>query len=78
MIRPRFKAIALLLFTVLASGVPHAQEETATYTITFEGLWTVDDITDASLPSRAHFTQVIGATHNSSTTLWAPGGMAGA
>ena len=78
MIRPRFKAIALLPFTVLVSGVPHAQDETATYTITFEGLWTADDITDASLPIGAHFTQVIGATHNSSTTLWAPGGMASA
>ena len=55
-----------------------AQDETATYTLTFEGLWTVDDITDVAMPGGAHFTQVIGATHNSATTLWAAGGMAGA
>ena len=81
MIRPPFTAIASLaslLLTGLASGVAHAQDETATYTMTFEGLWTVDDITDIVMPGGAHFTQVIGATHNSDTTLWASGGMASA
>ena len=81
MIRPAFTAIAALaplLLTGLASGVAHAQDETATYTMTFQGLWTVDDITDASMPGGAHFTEAIGATHNSDTTIWASGGMAGA
>ena len=81
MIRPSFTAIAALaplLLTGLASGVAHAQDETATYTMTFQGLWTVDDITDASMPGGAHFTEAIGATHNSDTTIWASGGMAGA
>ena len=86
MIRSAFKAIASLLLTALASalafalapGLAHAQSETATYTITFEGLWTVDDITDIVMPGGAHFTEVIGATHNSDTTLWASGGMASA
>ncbi len=32
----------------LASGAVQAQDET--YTMTFEGLWTADDITDSSLP----------------------------
>ena len=68
--------LAPLLLTTLASVAAHAQDETATYTITFEGLWTVDDITDAAMPSGAHFTQVIGATHNSDTTIWVSGGMA--
>jgi len=88
MIRSAFKAVASLLptalaFTVacalaftLAPGLAHAQSETATYTITFEGLWTVDDITDIVMPGGAHFTEVIGATHNSDTTIWASGGMA--
>ena len=78
MIRPSFTTIAALLALSLASGVAHAQDETATYTMTFQGLWTVDDITDASMPGGAHFTEVIGATHNSGTTLWASGGMASA
>ena len=78
MIRPAFTTIAALLALSLASGVAHAQDETATYTMTFEGLWTVDDITDIVMPGGAHFTQVIGATHNSDTTLWASGGTASA
>ncbi len=76
--KPALTAIAALLTLVLASAAAHAQGETATYTVTFEGLWTVDDITDAVMPASAHFTQVIGATHNSCTTLWEAGGMAGA
>ncbi|MCZ0951296.1 MAG: spondin domain-containing protein [Rhodospirillaceae bacterium] len=70
--------LAPLLLTALASVDAHAQDETATYTMTFEGLWTVDDITDAAMPSGAHFTQVIGATHSSDTTIWVSGGMASA
>ena len=76
MTRKAFTALAALLPLVLASAVAHAQDETATYTVTFEGLWTVDDITDAVMPGGAHFTQVIGATHNADTVLWASGGMA--
>ena len=72
----RFAVIGVAL--ALASGAARAQVETATYTMTFEGLWTADDITDASLPGDAHFTQVIGATHNSSTTIWVSGGTASA
>ena len=66
---------AALLALLLATGAAQAQE-TATYTMTFEGLWTADDITDANLPGGAHFTQVIGATHNSATTIWVSGGTA--
>ena len=78
MTRAELTAIAALLTLALASAAAHAQGETATYTVTFQGLWTVDDITDAVMPASAHFTQVIGATHNPCTTLWASGGMAGA
>ncbi|MCY4157318.1 MAG: spondin domain-containing protein, partial [Gammaproteobacteria bacterium] len=53
----------------------HAQDS-ATYEMTFQGLWTADDITDSSLPSGAHFTEVIGAKHNSSTRIWRRGGIA--
>lgn len=70
--------LASLLLTALASVAARAQDETATYTMTFEGLWTVDDIADAAMPGTAHFTQVIGATHNSGTAIWVSGGMASA
>ena len=70
--------LASLLLAALAPGLAHPQSETATYTMTFEGLWTVDDITDIVMPGGAHFTQVIGATHNSDTTIWASGGTASA
>ena len=74
--KPAFAATAALLLHVLTATMTHAQDETATYTVTFEGLWTVDDITDVVMPGSAHFTQVIGATHNSDTVIWAAGGMA--
>ena len=76
--RSLVRMLAPLLLAGAATGAAHAQVETATYTVTFEGLWTADDITDDSLPGGAHFTQVIGATHNSSTTIWASGGTASA
>ena len=76
--KPALTAMAALLPLFLASAAAHAQGETATYTITFEGLWTVDDITDAVMPAGAHFTEVVGATHNSATTLWVSGGTASA
>ena len=50
--------------------------DSVTYRMTFTGLWTADDITDSSLPGGAHFTQVVGATHNAETTLWRSGGQA--
>ena len=76
--KPASTRIAALLALSLASGVTHAQDETATYTMTFEGLWTADDITDAGMPGGAHFTEMIGATHNSGTTIWVSGGTASA
>ena len=66
-----------LLLTSLMPGLVQAQA-TAEYMMTFQGLWTADDITDSSMPGGAHFTQIIGATHNSSTTLWVSGGTASA
>ncbi len=76
--KPASTRIVALVALSLASVGAQAQNETATYTMTFEGLWTADDITDANLPGGAHFTQLIGATHNSATTLWASGGTASA
>ena len=81
MTRPASTAARLALSLAIAAsatGAAHAQSDTATYTITFQGLWTADDITDANLPGGAHFTEVVGATHNSATSIWVSGGTASA
>ncbi len=70
-----FLRIAALLLLACLSAQAVAQDS-ATYKMTFQGLWTADDITDSSLPGGAHFTEVIGAKHNSSTRIWRSGGTA--
>lgn len=42
----------------------------ATYRLTFQGIWTQND--HGTVPGNAHFTTIIGMTHNSSVTLFAP------
>jgi len=66
-------AVLLPAALAFAPAVWGQEDDSATYTMTFTGLWTADDITDSSLPGGAHFTQVVGATHNASTTLWQSG-----
>ncbi|MCY4284325.1 MAG: spondin domain-containing protein [Thiotrichales bacterium] len=66
---------AALTFAPVAWGQAN---DSVTYRMTFTGLWTADDITDSSLPGTAHFTQVVGAKHNASTTLWRIGDRASA
>lgn len=46
-------------------------EESAEYRITFTSLWTTDRF--ATVPGRAHFSGLIGGTHNSSVFFWRPG-----
>ena len=69
-----FSGLVLVLSACL--GVPLHAQDSARYEMTFQGLWTADDITDSSLPSSAHFTQVFGAKHNSNTRIWTSGGTA--
>ncbi len=68
------RAAALLLLACLSAQA--VAQDSVTYQMTFQGLWTADDITDSSLPGSAHFTEVIGAKHNSSTRIWRSGGTA--
>ena len=58
---PAFTAIAALFPLVLPSAVAHAQDETATCTMTLKGLWTVGDSTDSSMSGGAQFTKKIAA-----------------
>lgn len=51
----------------------------ATYTITFTGDWNSTDHSDNGnimFPSNDHWSDLVGATHNSSVTFWEPGQMA--
>ena len=50
-------------------------DDSATYTVTFQGEWTTSS-TPGGVVSSAHFTTLIGAVHNSQVTFWRPGGTA--
>ena len=65
-------AFTFLLFAGACFCTAPTMAQDAEYQITFEGRW------NPSLPTpgSAHFTQVIGATHNSSTSLFSMGQMA--
>ena len=58
----------LLLSTVMAQG-------TATYELTFTSTWTADTH-PTNYPSSAHFSGLIGGTHNSSVEFWSTGSTA--
>ena len=52
-----------------------AQTTSATYTVTFQGNWTLDS-TPGGVVSSAHFTRLVGAVHNDMVTFWESGGTA--
>lgn len=64
---------ALFTFSFLS----HSQNS-ATYTITFESVWSQNTHPHASgsLPGNAHWSKLVGATHNDQTTFWELGGIA--
>ena len=53
-----------------------AQEEMATYRVTFTSTWSTATHPGSSFPSNAHFSPLIGATHNVSATFWLSGTIA--
>ena len=65
--------VFVAFFVSFGSGSAFAQDvvsgETAEYELKFEGRW----VSPASLPGNAHFTQVIGATHNSAGSIFTVG-----
>ena len=60
----------MLLFFVNVSLV-YAQSSTATYTVTFESNWTqtAHPHSSGNLPSNAHWSKLVGATHNNQVTF---------
>lgn len=79
--------IAMLLSSLLVvlpratyaqSATPRAgtQDEVATYSVTFTSTWSAETHPGSSFPSNAHFSPLIGATHNLSATFWLSGTIA--
>ena len=66
--------MALMLWAWLPHQAPAAVSP-ADYRVTFEGTWTTA-ATPGGLPRSAHFTTLIGATHNDGVVFWSVGDMA--
>ncbi len=71
------KRITLTLLFVLGSSAIWAQS-TARYTVTFQSNWsqTAHPHTSGSLPAGAHWSRLVGATHNSDVSFLAMGELA--
>ena len=64
--------LVLLGAAWLALGGEAAAQSTATYEVTFEGLWSATTHPQG-FPPNPHFSGLIGATHDSTVTFWAMG-----
>ncbi len=70
---PRCLTAALAFATVSCLSGPVFAVE---YMLEFEGLWDGTHVVGGTLPAGAHFTSLIGATHDAGDALWESGGMA--
>ena len=52
------------------------QNASATYRVTFEATWSNETHPYANFPTTAHFSRLVGATHNANVTFWEVGGVA--
>ena len=71
--------LAINLFAIIVlMGFMSFGQSSATYTITFTGTWNSTDHTQGStmFPTNDHWSDLVGATHNSSITFWDTGQMA--
>ncbi len=63
------------LLVVLIFGLSYGQS-TATYTVTFDSNWSNATHPDGSFPGDAHWSKLVGATHNDNVTFLEMGGIA--
>ena len=76
-----FKAVVFLaIFITVAAcssgggnGTDRDANADATYKVTFTGLWTAADFPTGFPGSGAHFTTLVGGTHNNQVIFWEPG-----
>ncbi len=76
---PKFFAV-LLCSLLLFPNIAHAQNEIATYRVTFEATWSQQthphpDGAD-HFPANAHWSPLVGGVHNDQVTFWAIGALA--
>ena len=67
-----FRSLAALLVLVGVASPGFAVE----YRLEFEGVWSGSQVVGGTLPGGAHFTTLIGATHDAGAPLWEAGGFA--
>jgi hypothetical protein len=67
----------LILASLSLSAALVAQQGTAVYEATFTSTWS-KTTHPVNFPSNPHFSPLIGATHNSKTSIWMPGGISSA
>ncbi len=74
----RLLAILLCSLGLALPTVARAQPaaDIATYTVTFTSTWADATHPHAAFPTNAHFSSLIGATHNLSATFWLSGTLA--
>lgn len=68
------KTIISLVFITLTANA-YSQEYSATYRVTFVGEWSQKSH-PTSYPANAHFSNLIGNTHNQNGQIWQPEGLA--
>ena len=69
-----FQTLSVILFFLVPSAA-FGQGTTAEYMVVFESTWSASTH-PSGFPSNPHFSGLIGATHDSTITLWAPGELA--
>ena len=65
-----------VVFAIEFGGNTEPPKETATFEVTFESAWSAETHPDNFPSSSAHFSALIGATHNSEVIFWQAGGLA--
>lgn len=74
-----FYAILFGCWFALLPGLTHAQSsgvDVAFYRVTFASTWNGETHPHVNFPANAHFSPLIGATHNLSATFWMSGTLA--
>jgi hypothetical protein len=76
------KAVVIAAFVLLFSSlqIAHAQDDKATYLVTFQSTWSQQTHPHPAgaeqFPTNAHFSPFVGAVHNEEVTFWAPSSLA--
>ncbi len=75
LIRSLLLVLCSVCFSVFYTNTARAQASTATYSVTFSSTWSAATHPEG-FPSNPHFSGLIGATHDSTVTFWAPDALA--